>query len=146
MNLGYSWYGQELSGPNNPYRQSLVRSINRWNSSLIPFYFSENSSGQIILTTYSLNDGYGGITEGSCSTTSPSYRVQARVRINTFQGTYSYSQNQIDANSAHELGHSMSIGHIATTTEPTILEYNPNTNLYYSPQRIDIALINQVYP
>ena len=44
------------------------------------------------------------------------------------------------------MGHGLGLGHITEDEGIALMGYNPDRNIYYVPQSLDIGLMSQVYP
>jgi hypothetical protein len=140
--LSYKW-GTNLQTPNTLYRNAFESSITDWNAVATKMLFSYSASGNITLSTYSVDDHAGGYAVPYCSgTATSSYNVFA----NTFYENSSTTVNKRRALTGHELGHSVGIGHIPGRDFISLMGNNPDGNTYYTPQQSDIDFINQFYP
>jgi hypothetical protein len=86
-----------------------------------------------------MQDGRVGYASIACS-------GSTTVGVNVFGNVYydPGNNNMRHAYAGNETGHAQSIGHIACC-EIALLGNNPDPSIYFTPQQIDIALINQVY-
>jgi hypothetical protein len=57
-----------------------------------------------------------------------------------------FSSNQYHAYAGHETGHGLSLGGIANQGLIALMGYNPDGNIYFTPQPPDIVFVNQIYP
>lgn len=151
----YKW-GSNLQTPGTLYRMAFESSIADWNAVSTKIRFAYSASGNIILNTYTADDGRNGHADPYCSILliTSGYNVWANTK---FENT-SPTANMRRFLTGHELGHSIGIGHIGVGNEPypdkTISKdfislmgyYNPDWNVYYSPQSVDIDFVNQFYP
>jgi hypothetical protein len=103
--------------------------------------YSYDSYGGVYINTYSMADGFAGLSIPYCNgSTTSDYDVLGNVYYSS-----GYTSNHRRSVSGHELGHGFSLGHIS---DPGIalMGNNPNPEVYYTPRSLDINLVNQVYP
>lgn len=138
ISIFYEW-GNNLQSPGNPWRVAFEAGISDWNTTLTKVTFYYHSFEDVLVNTYNLNDGFAGYAVPHCDGTITTYY---EVFGNE---NYSQSTNARHAIAGHEIGHSQSIGHI---DDPRIalMGYNPNNEIYFVPQPLDISLVNQIYP
>lgn len=87
-----------------------------------------------------LDDGKAGKAIPTCNGI---FTTDFSVLGNAF---YSRTVNQYRAVTGHELGHSLSIGYIPGRDFISLMGYNSNSNVYYTPQQSNIDFVNQFYP
>lgn len=136
--ISYKW-GNRLQTPGTLWRIAFESAISDWSGAPTKLYFYYSSSGTTIFNTYSMQDGRGGYASIACS---GSTTTGVSVFGNVY---YDPGNNNIrHAYAGHETGHAQSIGHIACC-EIALMGNNPDPNIYFTPQQIDIALVNQIY-
>lgn len=150
----YKW-GSNLQTPGTLYRTAFESSLADWNAVSTKIRFAYSASGNVTLNTYSLQDGHGGKAQPYCILL---FTTGYDVLANIFYENSSTTANMRRQVTGHELGHSIGIGHIGVGNEPVpnkIISkdfialmgyYNPDWNVYYSPQPVDIDFVNQFYP
>lgn len=137
--VSYAW-GNRLQDPGTSWRSAFEAAVNDWNA--VSGYIKYGAGGgRAAFNTYSAQDGRAGVTNWTCQSGQMTY---AEVLGNV---AYAQSGNTYHAIAGHEAGHGLALGHI-TDPPPTIslMGYNPDANLYYTPQPPDVQLLNQVYP
>ena len=137
----YKW-GDRLQTPGTLYRNAFQSSVSDWNSNSTRMRLSYSSAGNIELNTYSSQDGRAGITYLYCDGQS---LTNAEVLANIYYES-GRTNNSRRALTGHELGHGLGLGHIPEEEGIALMGYNPDPNVYYTPQNLDIGLMNQVYP
>lgn len=142
-NLSYKWGPNLAPFPNAFWRIAFQASVSDWNNTSTPFWLYETSSGEKInLDIYYQVGGYAGYAQPTCSGSTTTYYI---VRGNSYNYTGSGNYNRRRSVTGHELGHGHSVGHI-NSSQIALLGYNPDINVYYTPQSLDVQLIQQVYP
>lgn len=146
VSITYKWSGG-LTNPYHTWRPAFQSGINDWDNSstLVNFYFHSGSNNTIDMV-YDPNAAQGftilswtnGITNW------------ARAYGNLYWDIHwGYTNNQRRSVAEHEVGHMQSIGHIprSYTLNALMLEwfYLHELANIYTPQDVDIALINQIY-
>lgn len=137
----YRW-GDRLQTPGTLYRNAFQSSVMDWNSILTKMRLSFSSTGDIELNTYSSQDGRAGVTRLYCD---GQLLTSAEVLANIYYES-GRTNNSRRAITGHELGHGLGLGHIPEEEGIALMGYNPDSNVYYTPQNLDIGLMNQVYP
>ncbi len=137
----YKW-GDRLQTPGTLYRNAFQSSITDWNSISTKMRLSYSSSGNVSFNTYSSQDGRAGVTYSYCD---GQLLTSAEVLANIYydSGRTNNSRRSI---TGHEMGHGLGLGHIPEDEGIALMGYNPDRNIYYVPQSLDIGLMNQVYP
>ncbi|MBU1662124.1 MAG: hypothetical protein KKD28_11710 [Chloroflexi bacterium] len=135
--ISYKW-GRNLWKP-GVWRSAFEAAISDWNGVSTKIYFYSSSSGPTTFNTYSADDGYGGYAQPFCSGTTT---VKYEVWGNSY---YSHTTNEYHAYAGHETGHGQSIGHLSGSMI-ALMGFNPDPNIYYTPQQPDIDLVDQIYP
>lgn len=142
--LSYKWGPILAPYPNAFWRIAFQSSISDWNSTSTPFWLYEtsSSSASLDLDIYYQVGGNAGYAQPTCSGSTTTHYI---VRGNSYYYTGSSNYNLRRSLTGHELGHSHSVGHISSS-QIALLGYNPDPNVYYTPQSLDVQLIQQVYP
>lgn len=140
--IPYTW-GGNLQTPGTPWRNAFEAAVGDWNGldTRIYFYY-DNGLPNVTIDTYSRPDGAGGYASYACCWSIPCY-------YNVYGNTYydvGYTNNERRAAASHEVGHSQAIGHIPEFEGVALMGYNPDPDVYYTPQGTDEELVNQVYP
>jgi hypothetical protein len=137
--IAYKW-GSRLQTPGTSWRVAFEAATSDWTALPTKVYFYYSSNGPTIINTYYANDGYGGYAQPYCNGT-----VTSRYEIygNSY---YSHTTNEYHAYAGHETGHGQSIGHISNAGVIALMGFNPNPNVYYTPQPSDTNFVNQIYP
>lgn len=138
-NLNYRW-GSNLQNPGTAWRNAFEAGTSDWNNTIIKFYFVYSGTGSVIFNTYSADDNRAGYTNIACD---GSNTTGAQVFGNVFNDPG--NNNARRAIAGHETGHSISIGHIVSNYI-ALMGNNPDPTIYFIPQPIDVALVNQIYP
>lgn len=141
VNLQYKW-GNGLQTPGTPWRTAFENAASSWSSTNTKVLFSYSASGSITIHTYNLDDSKDGYAIPGCG--GDGVPINYNVNANTFYSG-NWSSNRRQALAGHELGHSSSIGHIATSTAISLMGTNPNPDVYYTPQPLDITFVNEIY-
>lgn len=136
--IAYKW-DDRLQTPGSLWRNAFEAAISDWSSAPTKLYFYSSSNGSTVFNTYNIQDGRGGYTIITCI-------GSETVGVNVFGNVYydPGNDNIRHAYAGHETGHAQSIGHISSN-EISLMGYNPDPNMYYMPQQIDVALVNQIY-
>jgi hypothetical protein len=135
----YKW-GNYLQTPGTAWRNAFESAIIDWNNAPTKLTFLYSINGSIMINLYYQQDGLGGYAVPLCGETNTiGYYVFGNGLTDTGNPNIRHST------AGHELGHSLGIGHISGY-DIALMGYNPDPNIYYTPQPIDIALVNQVYP
>jgi hypothetical protein len=136
--IAYKW-GDRLQTPGTLWRNAFEAAISDWSGSPTKLYFYYSSNGSTIFNTYYADDNYGGYAAITCS-------GSATVGVDVFGNVFNDPGDDDirHAYAGHETGHSQSIGHISSD-EIALMGYNPDPSVYFTPQQIDIALVNQIY-
>ena len=93
-----------------------------------------------VFDTYAASDGTGGYAQPYCyGSITTGYDVYG----NTY---YSRTINGAHAFAGHETGHGQSIGHISNTDIISLMGYNPDIEVYFTPQPPDVNFVNVIYP
>jgi len=142
--LSYNWGPNLAPYPNALWRIAFQSSVSDWNNTSTPFWLYETSSSspKLDLDIYWQGGGSAGFAQPTCSGSTTTHYA---VRGNAVYYTGSSNYNRRRSVTGHELGHGHSVGHI-DSTQIALLGYNPDPNVYYTPQSIDVQLIQQVYP
>jgi hypothetical protein len=138
--INYQW-GSNLQNPGTLWRTAFESAIVDWNWSYasIKLYFVYSTTGSIIFDTYTLQDNLGGYAAIACSgSTTTGVGVYGNILYDTG------NNNARHSTAGHETGHSLSIGHIPGNII-ALMGYNPDPTIYFAPQPIDAALVNQIY-
>jgi hypothetical protein len=138
-NIYYKW-GSNLQVPGTTYRNAYETSVVDWNAVAIKLRFSYSNSGSITFNSFNAPGGAPGQATPSCSGT---FTVGYLVELNT--ANPASPGNPLRALAGHEVGHSLSIGHIPGRDFISLMGYNPDVNVYYTPQQSDIDFVNQYY-
>ncbi len=137
--ISFRW-GDNLQNPNSNWRYAFESALSNWNVSPTMIYFFNHIDGTTSIDTYTFDDGKGGYTDWFCE---GGVSAGSNVFANTF---YEYNNsNMRQAVAGHELGHAQYIGHV-DSTEIALMGNNPNPEIYFTAQSIDISLVNQIYP
>lgn len=136
--ISYKW-GNNLQNPGTLWRNSFESAISDWSGVPTKLYFYYSNSGSTVFNTYSMQDGKGGYAAITCN-------GSTTTGVNVFGNVYydTGNNNIRHAYAGHETGHAQSIGHISSS-EIALMGYNPDPSIYFTPQQIDIALVNQIY-
>lgn len=137
----YKW-GDRLQTPGTLYRNAFQSSVTDWNSTSTKMRLSYSSSGNVEFNTYSSQDGRAGVTYRYCD---GQLLTSAEVLANIYYES-GRTTNSRRALTGHEMGHGLGLGHIPEDEGIALMGYNPDPNIYYVPQNLDIGLMNQVYP
>ncbi len=139
--ISYRW-GSNLQGT-SLWRTAFEQSLQDWNNTPTRLLYYFDSYGDVHINTYwGENDGLAGFAVPYCSgTTTIAYDVMGNTY---YDALYGYSSNHRRSVTGHELGHGWSLGHI-TDPGTALLGNNPDPETYYTPQQLDIDLVNQVY-
>ena len=132
--------GDRLQTPGSLWRIAFEAAVSDWSGSQTKVYYYYSTNGPTIINTYYANDGYGGYAQPYCNGT---VTTQYEIYGNSY---YSHTSNEYHAYAGHETGHGQSIGHISNPGVIALLGYNPNPNIYYTPQPSDVNFVNQIYP
>jgi hypothetical protein len=138
--LYYKW-GDNLQVPRSLWRNAFTAALNDWSIVPTKMYFEYSPNGSIVINTYNMQDGNRGHAD-IISDLNTGYTIGGNVFGNVFYDPG--NNNMRHATAGHETGHSQSIGHIGDS-EIALLGYNPDPSIYFIPQPIDIALVNQIY-
>lgn len=141
--VSFSW-GTSLQTPGLPWRIAFESAVADWNSSPTKMLFIYSPDGAVRFNTYSAQDGLGGISYPYCGSANNTFGYSVWGNL-YYDSLYSYSTATRLSTTSHEAGHSLSLGHISDV-KIALLGYNPDTNIYYRPQPLDVILTNQVYP
>jgi len=142
ISILYKW-GSNLQTPGSNWRMAFESGISDWNNATTYIYFYEHPWGIVIFNTYYLNDGLGGYAVPHCNgTITTGYDVYGNLYSDQTGG---WTVNIRHAYAGHETGHSQSIGHIVNSAI-ALMGTNPDPNVYFIPQPIDINFVNQIYP
>jgi hypothetical protein len=134
--LTYKWE-TNLSTPGTPWRNAFDAALTDWNAAATKMRFAFSSSGSITMRLYTDTEP-GAVRGGATATCSGSTTTGYAVRVND-----AFPVSKIIA--AHEIGHSIGIGHIATQPSRAIMYRSPDTSLT-TIQPLDIELVNLIYP
>lgn len=142
LGIAYNW-GNYLQTPGTPWRIAFGAAVSDWSTQQTKVYFYQSNSGTVILNTYDQVGGPAGYAQPYCQgTTTVGYDA-----VGNLEGDYNgQTDNQRHAEAGHETGHSQGLGHIEGYAGIALLGYNPDNNVYYVPQQLDVSLVNQVYP
>lgn len=147
VSITYKWSG-DLTNPSHTWRPAFQHGIDDWDNSqtLVNFYFHSGSNNTIDMVYDS--DGAPGFTTIVSSNGTTDW---AKAYGNLYWDIYwGYTNNQRRSVAEHEIGHMQSIGHIprSYTLDSLMLEwfYLYELSNIYTPQTIDVDLVNQVYP
>lgn len=135
----YKW-GSNLQLPGSLYRNAFEASIADWSYLPTKIFFYFSSDGTTIIDTYSMQDNQSGYANITCI---GSKTKNIKVYGNLFYEPF--NDNIRRAYTGHEIGHAQSIGHILSD-EISLMGHNPDPNIYFTPQQIDIDLIVHIYP
>ncbi len=142
ISIFYKW-GSNLQTPGGDWRIAFESGISDWNNTHTQISFYEHIWGNVILNTYTLNDGLGGYAVPHCNgTVTTGYDVYGNQYTDQ---SYGWTTNMRHAYAGHETGHSQSIGHIVSSAI-ALMGNNPDNNVYFTPQPIDINFVKQIYP
>ena len=119
----------------------FTSSLSDWNFVASKIEYSWDSSGTVIINV-DYDDSENAPAGWTYWTFSSGTLIDAEVYMNTLI-TY-YSANGKRSVACHELGHGLSLGHILTP-DIALMGFNPNIDVYYLPQPIDISLVNGIY-
>ena len=139
VSIAYKW-GDRLQTPGSSWRVAFEAATSDWTALPTKVYFYYSSNGPTIINTYSANNGYIGYAQPFCNGT-----VTSRYEIygNSY---YNHTPNGYRARAGHETGHGQSIGHISNAGVIALMGFNPDPNVYYTPQPADTNFVNQIYP
>lgn len=138
ISIFYDW-GSNLQSSENSWRLAFEAGISDWNITQTKVTFYHHPFENVLINTYSLNDGFAGYAQPFCDGSITTYY---EVYGNSY---YSQSTNSRHAIAGHEIGHSQAIGHIGNP-EIALMGFNPDNNIYIVPQLIDVMFVNQIYP
>lgn len=137
----YKW-GDHLQTSGTLYRNAFESSVVDWNSISTKMRLSYSSSGNVGFNTYRSQDGRAGVTHRYCD---GQLLASAEVLANIYYES-GRTNNSRRALTGHEMGHGLGLGHIPEDEGIALMGYNPDPNVYYVPQNLDIELMSQVYP
>lgn len=147
LSITYKWV-DELENPNHTWRIAFQQGINNWNSAdtLINFYYHSGSMNTIdaIFDQEEYTRGYAILIDENGDHLTDRVEVVGNLYWDIHDG---YSNNQRLEVASHEIGHLQSIGHIPRTEPEALMwEYRYLSEMEYifSPQPIDVMLVNQV--
>jgi hypothetical protein len=136
--INYQW-GSNLQSPGTTWRNAFEYGINQWNYSGTAVIFQAGSSNASTFDTYSASDNYGGLTYPYLDASGK--MTYCRITGNVY---YSWSTEQYDYITGHELGHCIGLSHYPNGTNSLmywLVQSSPT-----QPTVIDAAGVNQVYP
>jgi hypothetical protein len=137
--IPYKW-GGNLQNPGTSWRIAFEAAIIDWYELPTKVYYYYSEAGPTTFNTYSAQDTWGGKSTAYCIGTDTSWYL---IEGNIF---YDQTINGFHAYAGHETGHGQSIGHVADTGVIALMGTNPDPEIYFTPQPIDIDFVNQIYP
>jgi hypothetical protein len=137
--IPYKW-GDNLQNPGTSWRIAFEAAISDWTLLPTKVYYYFSVDGPTIFNSYYMDDSRGGQSTPYCNgTTTSRYLIEG----NSF---YDETTNGYHAYAGHEAGHGQSLGHISNPGLIALMGYNPNNEIYFTPQPPDIDFVNQIYP
>lgn len=150
VSISYKWIG-DLTDPTHPWRLAFQSGINDWNSTTthVVFHYYSESINTINVYRDSNDRRYGKTVIAYNEQTGFTVQVNASGNLH-WDDILGFTTHQRQNVAEHEVGHMISIGHIPRNFAFDTLMVDESTfeemEIFYTPQDLDVVLVNQVYP